>query len=242
MKHSRGKVLYIQPIGCEGPGLIESTRPDSLQVEMCRPMLGHPLPSDPSGYSAIIALGGPMSVNETDRYPWLHDNFILLERALDAGIPCLGVCLGSQMLAHCCGAIVMPMGSKEIGWGDIALTDAGRIDPLTSCLPSPTTAFHWHGDKWDLPEGAALLASSEACPHQIFRVGDNAYGLQCHLEITREMPSLWAQAYPDEIAQLEDSSSFMETVDRETAEYFPTLAPHSEQLFKAFWNLALNLP
>ncbi|MCG3196151.1 MAG: type 1 glutamine amidotransferase [Candidatus Omnitrophica bacterium] len=235
----RKRVLYIQPVGCEGPALIEETRPTHSVAEVCRPVIGHPLPKRASDYAAIIALGGPMGVYETDAHPWLTDLFALLRQAVEERVPTLGICLGSQALAASVGAPVGPTGGQEIGWFPITLSQAAREDSLLSILPSPLEVFHWHGDRWELPEGAVLLASSERCDHQAFRLGDHAWGLQFHMEVTAETPPIWAEAYIDELLKYPALPGPTEIVEQ-TARCAPTLEPLARAVFSRFWELALN--
>ncbi len=232
-------VLYIQPIGCEGPGLIERTRPESIPFKMCRPTIGHPVPSNPIDYSAIVCLGGPMGVYETDKYPWIGDLIALLQESIHKRVPCLGICFGAQILAAAAGAKVEPTGIKEIGWEKIQLTPAGREDPLLSEFPHETEVFHWHGDRWELPEGAELLAFSEKCDHQIFRLGAKHFGFQCHLEVLPEDPPCWSEAYFDELRSSRDVPT-AEGIVEQTRLYHPRLEPVASKVFQSFWDLVLG--
>ena len=123
--------------------------------------------------------------------PTSAGNWRLIERAATAGKPVLGVCLGAQLVAKALGARVYRNPVKEIGWYPITWTEAAGHDALLTGLAGEETVFHWHGETFDLPAGAEWLASSVACRHQAFRVGDSAYGLQFHLEVTPEMISDW---------------------------------------------------
>jgi GMP synthase-like glutamine amidotransferase len=144
---------------------------------------------DCASYAGLIFLGGPMSAN--DPLPFLDRERAILARSVDAGQPLLGICLGSQLIAGVLGAGVHRNREKEIGWFDIHFTPAAADDPLFAGIPGPESVFHWHGDTWDLPAGATLLASSQACANQAFRAGDNIYGLQFHLEVTPAMIADW---------------------------------------------------
>jgi GMP synthase-like glutamine amidotransferase len=147
--------------------------------------------TEPPGWedaAGFISMGGPMSAN--DDLPFLREELRILEGAVRARRPVLGVCLGSQLLARALGARVYP-GAKEIGWRPVRFTGAAANDPLFRGFDSPETLFHWHGETFDLPAGAVHLAWSEACRQQAFRYGVNAYGLQFHLEVTPEMIAGW---------------------------------------------------
>jgi len=144
---------------------------------------------DPAQYDGLIFMGGPMSVN--DSLPYLEQESRWIARAVEAGRPVLGVCLGAQLIAKALGARVYPNAVKEIGWFDIDLTGEGTTDPLFAGAGPRETVFQWHGETFDLPRGARWLAASPACRHQAFRVGANAYALQFHLEVTPQMITDW---------------------------------------------------
>jgi GMP synthase-like glutamine amidotransferase len=234
-----GKVLYIQPISCEGPGIIEETRPKETQAVVIRPVIGHPIPTNAGEYAALIILGGPMGVYETEEYPWISDLLQLLRQAIDQQIPTLGICFGSQALAAAAGAVVKPTGYQEIGWYPIKLTEEGTRDSLLGDLPSPLQVFHWHGDRWELPSGAIHLASSEKCDHQAFRLGEKVYGFQCHLEISAETPPMWAEAYLEDLKKHPDVPG-PQQIAEQSAQYGPLLEPWSRQLFSRFWEMTIK--
>lgn len=144
---------------------------------------------DLRAYAALIVMGGPMSAN--DGSPHIRGALRLIEKACSAGIPVLGICLGAQLIARTLGAVVYRNPVKEIGWAPVFWTDAGRRDRLFRGLSSPEVLFHWHGETFELPKGAEWLAYSEECLHQAFRMGDNIYGLQFHLEVSPEMIADW---------------------------------------------------
>jgi GMP synthase-like glutamine amidotransferase len=145
------------------------------------------------GVDAIIAMGGPMSVNDEESLPWLADEKQLIGDAVRAGVPYFGACLGVQLLAASLGARVYAGPEPEVGILPVELTDEGRVDPIMGSLDGTILALQWHGDTFDLPTGATLLASSPACPHQAFRFGRLAYGVQFHVEVLPAMAREWAQ-------------------------------------------------
>jgi len=145
-----------------------------------------PIPRDMKGAGGLIVMGGAESVYQLDRYPYLRDEIALIEAALAAGKPVLGLCLGGQLLAAALGAQVSRAAHREIGWYPVHLNDAAAADDrLLRDLPRTFVAAHWHSDKFALPAGATALASSELTEFQAFRHGSNAYGLQFHAEMTR---------------------------------------------------------
>lgn len=130
----------------------------------------------------LLVMGGPMSVCEERDYPWLPDEKKLIRRAIEHNKTVLGICLGAQLIASALGARVYRNAQKEIGWFPVSLTPEGARASAFAGFPPVFTAFHWHGDTFDLPEGGLHLARSEACAHQAFIVGDRVVGLQFHLE------------------------------------------------------------
>lgn len=135
----------------------------------------------------MIIMGGPMSVNDEIRYPWLVEEKQSIRQAMQHGIPVIGICLGAQLIANALGARVYPNPEKEIGWFPVRSVSG---DQLAFRFPPEITVFHWHGETFDLPRGATLLASSEGCRHQAFHVGNKTIGLQFHLETTPESARL----------------------------------------------------
>ena len=136
-------------------------------------------------------MGGPMNVDETQRYPFLAAEVDWIRRALDLRLPMLGICLGDQLLAKALGAKVFPNRVKEIGWYSMEMTPAAAADPLFAGCGKSLTVFQWHGDTFDLPPGAVHLAHSPLCAQQAFRAGPCAYGLQFHVEMTAAMIADW---------------------------------------------------
>jgi len=151
--------------------------------------LGESLPS--SNHPGLIIMGGPMSVN--DGLPGLNDELGLIEHAMAYDIPILGICLGSQLIAKALGAQVYRNKELEIGWEPVWLTAAAEADPLFLGTESPAQFFHWHGETFDLPAGAELLAYSNKTQNQAFRYGSRIYGIQFHPEISAEMIDDWCR-------------------------------------------------
>src|SRR5262249_28020070 len=125
----------------------------------------------PDQLAGLVVLGGPMNVDETEKYPFLAAEVDWLRQAVAIELPVLGICLGSQLLAKSLGSRVVPNRIKEIGWYPLELLPAAGDDPLFAGLPPSPTVFQWHGDTFELPAGAVQLARSPACPQQAFRFG-----------------------------------------------------------------------
>jgi len=184
------RAMAFRHVPFEGAGHIErilAARGIALEyADLYVPGARTPDISDAAG---LVILGGPMSVN--DSLPWLREEERLIGQAMAHNQPVLGICLGAQLIARSLGAKVYRNPEKEIGWFDIHFTADGLGDPLFGGLPASETVFHWHGETFDLPSGAVLLASSRACRNQGYRVGGTVYGLQFHLEVTPEMIADW---------------------------------------------------
>ena len=156
---------------------------------------GEKLPS-PADMTALIVLGGAMGANDDDRFPFLSPLKQLIQVCLKQQTPYLGICLGGQLLAAASGTPVVSCRWEELGTLQVRLTQKGEADPLFAGIPSPFSTFQWHHDSFDLPDTAALLASSPACPHQAFRIGSHAWGLQFHPEVTEPIIRAWAAWNP----------------------------------------------
>jgi len=149
-----------------------------------------PLPRPLDDYGAVLVFGGAMHADQDDRHPWLRQENLFLQRLLDRHVPLLGVCLGAQLLAKAASAPVGPSSEPEVGWFEIELTEEGRDDPVLGSLPPRFEAFQWHFYTHGLPAGAVELARSRVCT-QAFRLGESAWGVQFHPEVTAEQVESW---------------------------------------------------
>jgi GMP synthase-like glutamine amidotransferase len=183
------RVLAFRHVPFEGLGLIEPLL-RARQIELDYADLYGPgdVAPDVEAYDGLIFLGGPMSVN--DDLPYLRREMGFIRRAVAGRQPVLGICLGAQLVARALGATVGRNSAKEIGWYGLHFADAAADDRLFHGL-GVETVFHWHGETFDLPPGAELLASSDLCRNQAFRIGEGVYALQFHLEVTPEMIAEW---------------------------------------------------
>ena len=149
-----------------------------------------PRPLD--AYGAVLVFGGAMHADQDAHHPWLRDENLFLQRLLDLGKPLLGICLGAQLLAKAAHADVGPAPEPEIGWYPVELTAEAAHDPLLGGLPPRFDAFQWHYYTYGLPAGAVELARSRVCT-QAFRLGENAWGVQFHPEVTLEQVEAWME-------------------------------------------------
>jgi GMP synthase-like glutamine amidotransferase len=220
-------VLILKNIESEGPGTMEDFLRDMRVPYRVVEMMREDLPPAEDADTLVI-LGGPMSVNEADLYPFITKEETLVKEFIRTGKRVFGVCLGAQVMAKALGARVYPGPQKEIGWYDIELREDGMLDPLMNKLAVHPGAgdyrkkfkvFHWHGETFDLPPGAVWLAESELYPHQAFRYGSHAYAFQYHIEVRKEMILEW----------LKNEAVDMERLVKETESYY-----------EEYWNRALN--
>lgn len=190
------RVGIIQHVAVETAGTYGETLAEAGVETVTVVLSDDPRLPDWRSLDGILVLGGPMSATDDDRYGWLAAERSWIRAAVGAGRPYLGVCLGAQILALALGGTVYPGDAPEVGVAPVVLTDAAREDPLFGALPSPLSAFHWHGDTFSLPPGAVLLARSARYPHQVFRWGSAAWGIQCHFEVGADAARAWAELAP----------------------------------------------
>ena len=148
----------------------------------------------------LIALGGPIGVYETDRFPFLLKEIALLERRLVQDRPTLGICLGGQLMAKALGSRVFPGSAKEIGWGRVELTNDGQASSLSPLAEGRAVVLHWHGDTFDLPDGAVRLASNAVYENQAFAYGGRAMALQFHVEADPQRLEEWYVGHAVELS------------------------------------------
>ena len=201
-------VLVIRHVQFEGLGLLEEVIAErkNWQVSILDAGVDDLAALDPLEPELLVVLGGPIGVYESALYPVLNDELRLLEARLKAGRPVLGICLGAQLMAAALGARVYPARAKEIGWAPVELSEAGRTSVLRH-IDGAVPVLHWHGDTFDLPEGATLLASTAVCPNQAFSYGPAALGLQFHLEVVPAEIERWLIGHACEIAALKTGAT-----------------------------------
>jgi GMP synthase (glutamine-hydrolysing) len=152
---------------------------------------GTPPPRPIEDYGAVLVFGGSMHADQEEQHPWLREEDGFIRALLDRGVPMLGVCLGIQLMAKADGAAAYPLeGGPEIGWFPVELTEAAASDPIFGRLPSSFDAFGWHYYTYDLPERAVELTRSTRC-NQGFRLGETAWGIQFHAEVTLDTVRSW---------------------------------------------------
>lgn len=174
----------------------------------------------------VLILGGPISVYEFERYPFLTDELKLIEAVVKKGTPVVGICLGAQALAAVLAARVYPGAEKELGWDQLTLTEEGKASPLG--VLEGLHILNWHGDTFDLPSGATRLASTTITPNQAFAYGPNVLALQFHVELPKEDMERWLIGHTLELA---NSNVDLGEMRATTARYAPATNEASHRLF-----------
>lgn len=178
------RVQVLQHVPFEGIGSIQSWMDArGIAVSTARLFEGAALPR-PDDLDWLIVMGGPMSVNDEAVYPWLKAEKLLISQAIEAGKTVLGICLGAQLIASALGARVFPDACKEIGWFPVRRVKGAEASEIAPVFADGLDVFHWHGETFDLPRGAAGFLESDSCANQAFSMGSRVLGLQFHLETT----------------------------------------------------------
>ena len=192
------RALVVTHSSTEGVALLGDWLVEAgLELVVVEPWAGQALPEDLADVDALVVMGGPQQAYDDDSAPWLRATKDLLRLAVRTDVPTLGVCLGAQLLAEATGGrVALGEDGIEAGARLVAKRDAAWEDPLLADIPFTPTVVQWHEDVVvDLPPGAVLLASSSKYPHQAFRVGTRAWGLQFHIETSPDMVRSWGRDY-----------------------------------------------
>ena len=176
----------------------------------------------------LVVLGGPIGVYEAASYPFLAAEIVLIEQRLSRNLPVLGICLGAQLMAKALGSRVYPGPVKEIGWGRVELTGEGAASSLSPLQEDGAVVLHWHGDTFDLPDGAQLLASNQHYKNQAFAHGRNALALQFHLEADPHGLEQWYVGHTAELGQAKIS---VPALRAETTKLAPSRAALADRVF-----------
>ncbi len=232
------EVLAIRHVHFEDLGSLELVLGDRGQLvrylDVGRARIEAP---DPLDTSLMVVLGGPIGAYEEALFPHLTPLLSMLEKRIQAGLPTIGICLGAQLVARALGANVYKAPQKELGWKPLTLTEAGRASPLRHFeadgrgLP----VLHWHGDTFDLPQGATRLASTDLCENQAFTWGNHVLGLQCHPEVLVDRFESWLVAYSAEVAE---TGIDVRSLRAETAANGPALELAARAMFGEWLDLS----
>lgn len=228
-------VLLLKNTAAEGPGTVEDFLRDKGIFFKIVDCATEDIPGSRE-FDTLVMLGGPMSVNEEEVYPYIRKEMALVKEFVAEGKRIFGICLGAQIMAKALGAKVYRGPEKEIGWYDIELTDEGIRDPLMKELAvysrpkagdfgTRFKVFHWHGETFDIPEGAVRLAKSALYPHQAFRYGEGAYAFQFHIEVRKEMIYEW----------LKNESVDMNQIRKQTEAMYDDYLGRAMNFYKGFF-------
>jgi GMP synthase-like glutamine amidotransferase len=224
------RAIILEHVVHEGPARVAKAL-ERAGFELDRHALhaGAPVPANLDGTELLVVMGGPMGVGDIGdaRYPFLAPELELLRAAVARDFPTLGICLGAQLLAAAAGARVYPnvtgeppRATREVGWGAVHFVPSTNEEPALAGLDPAEIVLHWHGDTFDLPRGATLLASTLSCPHQMFRLGRRQYGLQFHIELDEPDLETWLAADTDYVRGALGPDG-AERIRRESARFMP---------------------
>ena len=190
-KKRRKPVLIVQHAQHEHPAAMRrALESQGIATLWLHPYRGESYPNVEE-ISGVISLGGPMGANDESEHPWISREIELLKKSVALQLPVVGICLGGQMLARALGSKVEKHKTAEVGWFPIELTPAGILDPIVGAAGERPTVYHWHEDTFHLPTDAVLLAQSQVCERQAFRLGNKIYGFQFHPEADHQLVLEW---------------------------------------------------
>ena len=236
------RLLVIQHVPHEGLGAFADvfTRAGCTLVPLhaADPQTAWPRAASLDG---VVILGGPMSVYERHRHPFLTTELHFLRNALQEDLPLLGICLGAQLVAHALDAPVIKNPHKEIGWYPLRRATGAEEDPLLAPFAREEQVFQWHGDTFALPRGAVRLAGSPLCTQQAFRYGRHVYGLQFHVEVTAAIIDAWLQVPENaqEVCALRGTID-PDVIRRQTPQHLPRLQALAEHVATTFGELVAS--
>ena len=188
-----------------------------------------PIPTDPTQFSGLAFMGGPMSVN--DNLPWIPKVTDLIRLSVVKNVPLIGHCLGGQLISKSLGGKVGPNKVKEIGWGTVKICDNPVASEWFGDIPKTFYSFHWHGETFTIPEGATRILSSDYCDNQAFVLGKHL-AMQCHVEMTDKMIKLWCDVGENEIAaNLGPSVQSADEIQKQTPEHLNVLGTVARRLY-----------
>jgi GMP synthase (glutamine-hydrolysing) len=222
--------LALRHVHFENLGILEPIlQQRGYTIQYIDPAIDDIKSVDPKAADLVIVLGGPVGAFEDKLYPFLSAELDFIETRLRSKQPILGICLGAQLIARVFGAPVAPMGTKEIGFSEVSLTEAGSTSPLAALSGVPV--LHWHGDQFGIPANAEFLASTDVCSHQAFSVGHQVLALQFHLEADTSKIEQWLVGHAAELAQADINIHLLR---KQAAEYGDQLKDAGSKVMHAW--------
>ena len=228
--------LVIRHLAFEDLGLFERTiQAAGYQIRYLEAGMDELTWIEPLDPALLIVLGGPIGANDETNYPFIEDELNILRQRLNSDAPTLGICLGAQLMARALGAEVYTGSQKEIGWAPLQLTDAGKDSPLKHLSAEHAHVLHWHGDTFDIPEGAEHLASSEVISNQAFSWKKRCLALQFHPEVMAQGMERWYIGHAVEIQQTEGVS--VEQLRADSQKYAYEMDVHANRFIEEWLEL-----
>lgn len=228
------QILCLQHVPFEGPAALADWAQTRGHTLRCHPLYQEgPLPTIDT-FDFLLVMGGPMNIYQHDLYPWLVAEKALIREAIQAGKYVMGICLGGQLIADVLGAAVNKGAHNEIGWYPIQRTEKC---PAWCALPESLRVLHWHGDRFDIPDGATRIAASEACDNQGFVYNERVLAWQCHLEATPKSVAALIETCGDEL----QSDRYVMTAEQLLAEAAETHADMQDALFETLDHMTAPL-
>ena len=223
-------ITIFRHVESEGPGYFgDFLDRHQIPFHVIRLDQGEAVPNTLEQTSALVFMGGPMSVN--DEIDWIEPDLKLIRLAIKKNMPVLGHCLGGQLISKALGGSIGPNPVKEFGWLPVHQQDNPAARDWLESLPKSFDAFHWHGETFTIPEGATNILASEFCPNQAFVIG-NTLAMQCHVEMSAEMVIDWAELHPNDIATATPSIQTYAQMTESLDERIATLQGHADKLYQ----------
>jgi len=225
------KPIYIfRHVASEGAGYFgEFLTRHAIRFRVIRLDEGEAVPAAPEAASALVFMGGPMSVN--DDLPWIEAELHLIRQAIDQDMPVLGHCLGGQLISKSLGGRIEANPVKELGWLEVSKEHNPAAEEWLAGLPDRFSAFHWHGERFTIPAGATNILASRHCTNQAFVIG-NTLAMQCHVEMTADMVIDWARIHADEIAEATDTIQTHAQLTEDLEQRIATLQGRADMLYR----------
>ncbi len=223
-------ISIFRHVKSEGPGYFcDFLDRHHIPYRVIRLEKGESVPTTLEQSSALVLMGGPMSVN--DHIDWIEPELSLIRQAIKQNMPVLGHCLGGQLISKALGGTIGPNPVREFGWLPVQQQDTPTAHDWLGSLPDSFNAFHWHGETFTIPDGATNILASEFCPHQAFVIG-NTLALQCHVEMTPDMVIDWATLHQGDIATATPSIQTYDQMTESLDNKIATLQSHADKLYQ----------